>query len=147
MSHTIFQNKVEMRNFAYEASKGMSEEMVKIAVAGFLENQRYTVAVGKQRERGADIRATKEGLNLIIEAKGEGSRPEMFNNYFLSGLGEILQRMSQRASEYGVALPAHRKYARLIDELSYSFVRYPLRLNFYLVGEDSGVGFLKWDVK
>jgi hypothetical protein len=106
--------------------------------------------VGKKRERGADMRATKDGLKLIVEAKGEGSRNEMFNNFFIGILGELLQRMSEPAAEYGVALPAHRKYARLIEELSDN-VRFVLRMNFYLVRpSDNGLreaGLLKWNVR
>jgi hypothetical protein len=68
MSHTVFQNKVEMRNFAYQGDTGMKEETVKGAVAIFLRTQGYTVAVGKERERGVDIHATKEGLKLLVEA-------------------------------------------------------------------------------
>lgn len=97
MSQCIFQNKVEMRNFAYEGNAGINEENVKHAVAVFLQTQGYTVAIEKERERGVDIQATKEGLKLFVEAKGEGSRPEMFNNYFVSTLGEIVQRGSMQA--------------------------------------------------
>jgi hypothetical protein len=148
VSHVVFQNKIEMKNFAYDGEAGLREPAVKQAVAEFLRTNGYTVTVGKERERGPDIRATKEGINLIIEAKGEGSRSEMFNNYFLNVLGEILQRRSMHATDYGIALPAHAKFARLIDELDDGFVRYHLRLNFYLVHKDgTQVGFLKWDVK
>ena len=150
MSHAEFSNKIEMKNFAYEGRTGLDEEAVKSSVAGFLRSRGYTVAVGKKRERGPDMRASKEGLKLIVEAKGEGSRNEMFNNFFVSALGEILQRMTEQAAEYGIALPAHRKFARLIEELS-DTPRYVLRLNFYLVRPssvgDSEVGLLKWDVK
>jgi hypothetical protein len=150
MSHVEFSNKVEMKNFAYEGSTGLNEETVKATVAGFLRDRGYTVAVGKKRERGADVRATKEGLKLVLEAKGEGTLNPMFNNFFVSVLGEILQRMNEHATEYGVALPAHRKYSRLIEELS-DTPRWVLRLNFYVVRPSSDghyeVGLLKWNVK
>ena len=137
-----------MKNPAYDGETGLREPALKHAVAEFLRTDGYTVTIGKERERGPDIRATKQGRNLIIEAKGEGSRPEMFNNCFLNALGEMLQRRSMQAIDYGVALPAHAKYVRLIDELDDLSVRYHLRLNFHLVGKDgSEVGFLKCDVK
>lgn len=145
-----FQNKIEMRNFSYEGAVGLNEETVKDSVGAFLRSQGYTVATGRRRERGADMRATKEGLKLIVEAKGEGSRSEMFNNFFLNVLGETLQRMSEPAAEYGVALPAHRKFVRLVDELSDN-VRFTLRLNFYLVKPSGAgeyeVGFLSWKTR
>jgi len=150
MSHSEFANKVEMKNFAYEGTVGLDEECVKASVADFLRSRGYTVTVGKKRERGADMRATREGLGLIIEAKGEGSRNEMFNNYFIGILGELLQRMNETAAEYGIALPAHRKYARLIEELSDN-VRFVLRVNFYLVRPSGDrareVGLLKWNMR
>lgn len=148
MNDVIFRNKVEMRNFAYHEAAGVKEETVKSAVAAFIRTQGYSVSVGKERERGPDIRATKEPINLIAEAKGEGSRPEMFNNYFLNALGEIIQRRSMQAAEYGIALPAHSKFIRLVADLDDLAVRFVLRLNFYLVHKDGlRVGFLKYDAK
>jgi hypothetical protein len=86
----------------------------------------------------------------VVEAKGEGRRNEMFNNYFISALGESVQRWTERAAEYGIGLPAHRKFARLIEELS-DDVRYTLRLNFYLVRPSDlkkyEVGLLKWQAR
>jgi hypothetical protein len=148
MNSILFKNKVEMRNFAYEGQAGMDEETVKDAVAAFLKHEGYTVFAGKKREKGVDIQARKEPEKLVVEAKGEGSRNEMFNNFFVAALGQIVQRRSMNATDYGVALPAHSKYIRLIDELDDLFVRYQLRLNFYLVGRaGSQVGFLRHDVK
>ncbi len=150
MVGTEFQNKVEMKNFSYEGPNGLDEETVKQAVAKYLRDRGYTVAVAKKREHGPDVRATKEGLKLVVEAKGEGTRAEMFNNFFLHVLGEITQRMDEQAAEYGIALPAHRKYARLVEELPET-PRFLLRLNFYLVrrqeDRDYEVGLLKWNVK
>lgn len=150
MGNVEFTNKLEMKNFAYDDSVGLGEETVKVCVADFLRSRGYTVSVGKKRERGPDMRASKEGQKIILEAKGEGSRREIFNNFFVSILGEMLQRTAELAAEYGIALPAHRKYARLIEELSDN-TRFILRLNFYLV-RPSGtgqyeVGLLKWGVR
>jgi hypothetical protein len=148
MSDTVFKNKIEMRNFAYGGDTRMDEETVKRAVAAFLESQGYKVATAKKREHGADIRATREGLNLIVEAKVEYPRSARYNNNFLISLGQILRRRSMQTAEYGVALPAHAKYVRLIEQLDDLFVRSHLRLNFYLVQKDgSQVGLLKWDVR
>lgn len=150
MSHVEFSNKVEMKNFAYEGTISLGEETVKTAVADFLKSRGYTVTINKRREHGPDMRATKDGLKLVIEAKGEGTRSPMFNNFFVGVLGEVLQRMNDNAAEYGIALPAHRKYARLIEELS-DTPRFTLRLNFYLVRPSEHgsheVGLLKWNVK
>jgi hypothetical protein len=101
MSGTEFRNNVEMRNFAYAKAIGLGESIVKEAVGAYLRARGYEVFVGQPGERGADIRATKNGLPLIIEAKGEGSRDPMYNNFFLHALGEIIQRMRENAAEYG----------------------------------------------
>jgi len=148
MSGVVFKNKIEMRNFAYGGETRMDEETVKTAVVEFLRAEGYEVSSGKQRERGADIRATREGLNLIVEAKGEIPRSARYNNNFLIALGQILRRRTMQVAEYGIALPGHANYVRLISELDDSLVRFSLRLNFYLVHKDgSQVGFLKWDAK
>ncbi len=94
MGSIEFQSKVAMRNFAYEGSIRLNEETVKEAVGAFLRNEGYEVSIGQKRERGADLQAAREGRRVIVEAKGEGTRPPMFNNYFLNALGETLQRMS-----------------------------------------------------
>jgi hypothetical protein len=41
----------------------------------------------------------------------------MFNNYFVSILGETLQRMTIENARYSIALPNHPKFRRLWHEL------------------------------
>ena len=54
------------------------------------------------------------GTRLVIEAMGEGTFRQILGNYFLNALGEILQRMSASGMEYGIALPAHPSYVKLV---------------------------------
>jgi len=37
------------------------------------------------------------------------------SNYFVGILGELLQRMYDESATYGIALPANRQYAGLVD--------------------------------
>ena len=53
----------------------------------------------------------------MIEVKGPGSRPQMRVNYFLSMLGEILQRMDDPAARYSIALPDLLQYRGLWNRL------------------------------
>jgi hypothetical protein len=144
-----FTNKDEMRRFSYPGPEELDEETVKQVIAKFLEQNGYSVTVGRKRERGPDLRADKSGSKLIAEVKGEGTLPAMFNNYFLNALGEILQRMRTDVAEYGIALPAHEKFVRLTYELP-DVARQIIRLNFYFVEHvtdgDFNVMVLKWNV-
>ena len=147
-----YQNKVQMLELtSYEGYRSMDEEEVKRIVAACLSRNGWHVAIAKKRERGPDIRAHKGDRKQVIEAKGEATRPEMFNNYFVNALGEVIQRMNVNIAEYGIALPAHRKFLRLAHELQ-DLARQVIRLNFYFVqphvgDEDYFIGFLGSNVR
>jgi hypothetical protein len=79
-----------------------------------------------------DTEARPGGDYLVLEAKGEGSRPAMRVNYFLGALGELLQRMDSPGPRYGLVLPAHRQFAGLVIRLP-SWVKERLNLCFFLV--------------
>ena len=121
-----------VRNFAYKGKHGIAEDEVKAAMKSTLEGRGYEVHVKWGKKSGSDILAVLGGNRLVIEAKGEGSTRQMLGNYFLSALGEILQRMSESGTEYGVALPAHSSYVELVLKLP-KRVREALQLNFYFV--------------
>jgi len=135
-----------VRNFAYKGKHGIAEDEVKAAMKSTLEGRGYEVHVKWGKKSGSDILAVIGGNRLVIEAKGEGSTRQMLGNYFLSALGEILQRMSEIGTEYGVALPAHSSYVELVLKLP-KHVREALQLNFYFVrptGTTHEVGLLRW---
>ena len=135
-----------VRNFAYKGKHGIAEDEVKAAMKSTLEGRGYEVHVKWGKKSGSDILAVIGGNRLVIEAKGEGSTRQMLGNYFLSALGEILQRMSESGTEYGVALPAHSSYVELVLKLP-KRVREALQLNFYFVrptGTTHEVGLLRW---
>jgi hypothetical protein len=96
---------------------GPSEDDVKRDVERWLRADGWHVDVKWGRDRGIDIDATKEGARWIIEAKGCGSRDQMRVNYFVSLLGELLQRMSDSKARYSIALPDMRQYRSLWQRL------------------------------
>ena len=101
----------------------LSENKVKEYVEQWLKNEKgYTkVDVKYGRKRGIDVKAerTNSSPEWIIECKGSGNYAQhaRYNNYFISVLGELLQRMNKADSKYSIALPHHQKYERLWGEL------------------------------
>jgi Holliday junction resolvase-like predicted endonuclease len=92
----------------------LSEDQVKEAVASWLRAQGWRIDTLKLGcNHGIDIVAVNNDKRWIIEAKGQGSRPEMRVNYFLSVLGEILQRMDDPAAKYSIALPETPQFRNL----------------------------------
>jgi hypothetical protein len=141
-----------VRSFAYKGKKngfiGMTEDEVKAAMKSTFEGRGYEVHVMWGRKSGSDILAISGSSRLVIEAKGEGSYRQMLGNFFLSALGEILQRMSDNCNSYAIALPAHPSYIELVLKLP-KRVREALQLDFYFVRPKETayeVGVLKWHV-
>ena len=84
---------------------GLSEDEVKGFIQSWLERDGWNVKVRWGREHGIDVEARSGKRRWIIEAKGCGSLPTMRVNYFISMLGETLQRMSDADAQYSIALP------------------------------------------
>jgi len=102
---------------AARSSSGMSEDEVKRAVADWLEAAGWSVVVRWGRERGIDIEARRGGERWVIEAKGCGSLGAMRVNYFLSMLGETLQRMDDPGAHHSIALPDMPQFRGLWSRL------------------------------
>jgi hypothetical protein len=96
---------------------GMSEDEVKRHVKDWLEAQSWQVTVNWGHVRGIDIEARRGAERWIIEAKGEGSLQPMRVNYFISMLGETLQRMDDATARYSIALPDHPQFRGLWQRL------------------------------
>jgi len=99
------------------AYKTMTEDEVKQRLRMWLRRRGWEVALAMGKERGPDIVAEKGELRWLIETKGTGSRPQMNHNYFLTVLGQILQRMEDGAVRYSVAFPDQFVYRRLWGRL------------------------------
>jgi len=99
------------------ALKATSEDEVKIRLQKWLQSKGWGVAVTMGNERGPDIVAEKGRMRWLVEVKGSGSRQQMNINYFLTVLGQILQRMEDGAVRYSVAFPDQPVYRRLWGRL------------------------------
>lgn len=91
----------------------LSEDQVKKSLENWLLKQGWSVKVAWARARGVDIEATKNGERWLIEVKGQGSLNAMRVNYFLSMLGELLQRMDDPKARYSIALPDLKQFRNL----------------------------------
>jgi hypothetical protein len=98
-------------------SEMLSEDEVKRTLQAWLEASGWQVSVVWGRGRGIDLDAKRNGQRWIIEAKGCGSVNPMRVNYFLSILGELLQRMDDPDAHYSIALPEMKQFRRLWDRL------------------------------
>ena len=125
-------------DFEYKQNQGLDEQLVKRIVTVHLESEGYIVKCGERSQRGPDVEAFSVGKpGLVIEAKGEGSKPGMFRNFFLAALGQIILRMGHNDSSYIVALPCHEQFVRLVRQVPLSVCRM-LNLQFWLIEPTSG---------
>ena len=99
------------------AGNGLEEEAIKHILTDKLTAEGWTVATAWGHSPGVDIDARRGDDRWLIEVKGPGSRPQMRVNYFLSMLGEILQRMDDPNARYSLALPDLPQYRGLWDRL------------------------------
>lgn len=95
----------------------LSEDMLKKHLEKWLIQNGWKAEVAWGHQQGIDICAEKENKRWIIEVKGIGSRQPMRVNYFLSILGETLQRMDDPNAEYSIALPDMQQYRNLWNRL------------------------------
>ena len=95
----------------------LSEDEIKENIDNWLQKQGWNTQVAWGKQHGPDIIATIANEKWIIEVKGPGSRNAMRVNYFLSILGEILQRMKDTKTKYSIALPDLEQYRNLWKKL------------------------------
>ncbi|MGA2762960.1 MAG: hypothetical protein ABSG17_06315 [Spirochaetia bacterium] len=94
-----------------------TEDQVKKLLVRWLTKNGHEAQVAYGNKHGVDIEARKGRGRWLIEAKGIGSRPAMRVNYFLSAIGEILQRMDDREAKYSVAFPDDDQFRGLWERL------------------------------
>ncbi len=95
----------------------LQEEEIKHVLTDKLKAEGWDVKTAWGNTRGVDIDARRGSDRWLIEIKGPGSRNPMLNKYFVSILGELLQRMDDHDARYTIALPDIDKYRRLWREL------------------------------
>ncbi|MGB8951374.1 MAG: hypothetical protein WCC06_01720 [Candidatus Aminicenantales bacterium] len=104
------------RNKNYDVD-ALSEDEIKKVLDDWLTANVWTNKVIWGTIRGIDIEAKRGHERWIIEVKGPGSRQPMRVNYFLSILGETLQRMDDPKAKYSIALPDLKQYRGLWERL------------------------------
>ncbi len=97
--------------------EGLTEDQIKGVLRTWLEASGYQTRIAMGKERGIDIDARREKERWIIEVKGPGSLQPMRVNYFISMLGELLQRMDDPEAKYSIALPDLAQYRGLWQRL------------------------------
>jgi hypothetical protein len=124
----------QLVDLEYQENAGISEETVKDQVYRQLTRDDYSAKKNSPHGKGPDIEgwSAQQG-DMVVEAKGEGSRPEMFHNFFLAAIGQIVLRMSKTNARYVVALPIHENFVKLVRKVPQD-VRRKLNLEFWLVG-------------
>jgi hypothetical protein len=105
------------RCFAMSAENELQEDEVKEHLRKCLEAKGWCPKIAQGKSRGIDIEALREGKRWVIEVKGCGSRDAMRVNYFLTALGELLQRMNDPSAKYSVAFPDLVQFRRLWKQL------------------------------
>ncbi|MGD0696493.1 MAG: hypothetical protein ABSB82_16855 [Terriglobia bacterium] len=96
----------------------LEEDTVKELLQRHLESQHWQVTVKRGQTKGIDVEAKKASERWVIEAKGWGKGSEQQQgNYFLTALGELLQRMERDDTKYSLAFPDIPRYRALWDRL------------------------------
>ena len=121
---------VEM--FKYTGDVRLSEDQVKAALKQIFEAEGWRTEVRFGHVRGIDIEAIRDDERFVLEAKGEGISDPARGNYFDGALGELVRRMDAPDTRYGLALPAHRRFVRLVGRLPL-WIRQRLGLWFFFV--------------
>lgn len=94
-----------------KTNKKLSEEFVKRSVIQYLSKNGWGhFKYGGLRDQGVDIIARHNNYSryFLIEAKGEGKRPQADENAFVYSLGQIITRMKSGGTTrnyYGLGLP------------------------------------------
>jgi hypothetical protein len=95
----------------------LSEDEIKEVIDSWLQVDGWETKVAWGKAQGIDIDARRGLERWIIEVKGPGSRQPMRVNYFISILGETLQRMSDPTARYSIAFPDLPQYRNLWSRL------------------------------
>ena len=114
-----------------DENENLSEDELKKILKNHLEQEGWKVEVAWGNKKGVDINAYRNNKRWIIEAKGCGSRSAMRVNYFISVLGELLQRMNDDNAIYSIALPNMNQYKKLWEKLP-NLAKQKIRFLVYL---------------
>ncbi len=95
----------------------LPEKKIKQVLETYLSTRGWNPKIAWGQSHGPDIEAKRGTEQWVIEVKGSGSLDPMRVNYFLSVLGEILQRMYEPKCKYSIALPDMKQFRGLWERL------------------------------
>ncbi|HEX7475009.1 MAG TPA: hypothetical protein VF318_03505 [Dehalococcoidales bacterium] len=98
-------------------SDEISEKKMKQALEAYLNERKWDTEIAWGSGHGVDIEATQGSSRWIIEVKGAGAYSPLRANYFVTVLGELLQRMDDPDCKYSIALPEIEQFRRLWERL------------------------------
>ena len=119
-------------------TNGLQEDTIKEILDVWLKNDGWNTAVAWGNKPGVDILAVRGNEKWMIEVKGCGSRSAMRVNYFLTILGETLQRMEDDNARYSIALPNMQQFRRLWSCLP-TLAKERTQINAIFVSEDGKI--------
>lgn len=102
-----------MNDNSNTSTNELNEEAIKQIIYNKLVSEDWQVEIAWGKTHGADVVAQKGNQKWIIEIKGCGSLNAMRVNYFLSIIGELLQRMDDSNAKYSIALPNMKQFRKL----------------------------------
>jgi hypothetical protein len=118
----------------------LSEDQLKRFLESHLVERGWTVTVAWGKHRGVDLLARGRAERLIVKCKGEAPTLQMEGNYFLSALGELVQRMHEPDVGYALALSENARFCGLAERLP-PVARARLTLAVFFVQGDGSVSF------
>lgn len=122
--------------------KSLQEDDIKAILNNYLIKNGWSTKVAWGHRQGIDIEACRADQRWIIEVKGAGSRQPMRVNYFISILGEILQRMDDDNARYSIAFPNIKQYRKLWNKLP-ELAKQRTMVDLILVDEKGNICFEK----
>jgi hypothetical protein len=120
----------------------LSEDAIKKILNDHLLGQGWQTEVAWGGTHGIDIDARRGSEAWIIEVKGSGSLNPMRVNYFLSILGEVLQRMNDPAVRYSIALPDRQQFRNLWARLP-ALAKKRTNIDAIFISENGMIDFVK----
>jgi len=116
----------------------LSEDDLKHFLEKWLVGEGWQVQIAWGYSQGVDIEASKGTKHWLIEVKGSGSRNAMRVNYFLSVMGELLQRMNNQDYSYSIAFPDIQQFRNLWKRLP-ELAKSRTQISALFVGKDGNV--------